>query len=147
MRRDRAAYPSQVLEVRYEDLVRQSAETARTICAFLDEAFEPAMLDWQDRTALVTPRDQHLHGRLRDPLSDDAIATWRRRLSAIECFAVEACLYRELTQCNYDLRFSARGWRPLFRLTAMLLRISSPLLRRGIPYLQTRRMLPGKVYL
>jgi hypothetical protein len=147
MRRDRADYPSHVLEVRYEDLIRRPAETAAAICVFLDETYEHAMLDWQDRTALVATRDQHLHGRLQDPLSDDAIATWRRRLSAIECFAVEACLYRELTQGNYDLRFGARGWHPLFRLTAGLLRVLSPLLIRGIPYLQRRRMLPGKVYL
>lgn len=147
MRRDRATCPSHVLEVRYESLVRHPAETARTICSFLGEAYECGMLDWQDRTALVAPRDRHLHGRLREPLSNDAIATWRRRLSVIECFAVEACLYRELTQGSYDLRFAARGWRPLFRLTAGLLRVFSPLLRHGIPYLQKRKMIPAKVYL
>jgi hypothetical protein len=147
MRRDRVTYPGHVLEVRYEDLIRQPAQIARTICTFLGEAFEQGMLDWQDRTTLVAPRDQHLHGRLQDALSDDAIATWRRRLSVIECFAVEACLYRELTLGNYVLRFAARGWHPLFRLTAMLLRASSPLLTRGIPFMQKRRMLPRRVYL
>ena len=147
MLRDRAAYPAQVLEVRYEDLMQQPAEIARNICAFLDETFEQGMLDWQERTALVAPRDRHLHGRLQEPLSDDAIAVWRRRLSVIECFAVEACLYRELAQGSYDLRFAARGWRPLFRPTAGLLRTLSPLLRRGIPYLQKRKMLPRNVYL
>jgi hypothetical protein len=144
---DRSAYPNHVLEVRYEDLVRQPAEVARRICAFIGERFEPAMLDWQDRTELVASRDRHLHARLRQPLSEDAIAVWRRRLSAVECFAVEACLHRELALGNYDLRFSGRGWRPLFPLIAGVLRAMAPLLRHGIPYLQKRGMLPRKVYM
>jgi hypothetical protein len=84
---------------------------------------------------------------LQQPLSENAIATWRHRLSAVACFSMEACLNRELVQVNYTLRFSARGWRPLFRLTAEILRALSPLLRRGIPYLQNRRMLPRNFYL
>jgi hypothetical protein len=147
LRRDRAAYPAQVLEVRYEDLVRQPAEVARCICAFLGETFEPGMLEWQDRTGLVASRDRHLHARLQQPLSQDAIAVWRHRLSAAECFAVEACLHRELAQGNYPLRFSAPGWHNLFRLTAALLRTLAPLLRRGIPYLQKRGMLPRNLYM
>jgi Sulfotransferase family len=147
LHRDRAAYPDRMLEIHYEDLVRQPADVAQRICAFLGEAFEPAMLDWQDRTGLVASRDRHLHARLQQPLSGDAIAVWRHRLSAFECFTVEACLHRELTQSNYELRFTASGWRPLFRLTATVLRALAPLLHRGIPYLQKRRMLPRQVYL
>ncbi|HEY3848104.1 MAG TPA: sulfotransferase [Acetobacteraceae bacterium] len=147
LHRDRAACPKHVLEVRYEDLVRQPGRAAQHICAFLGETFEPAMLDWQSRTALVASRDRHLHARLQQPLSADAIAVWHHRLSAVECFAVEACLHRGLVQQGYDLRFSARGWRPLFRLTAGLLRALAPILRRGIPYLQRRGVLPRNVYL
>jgi hypothetical protein len=147
LRVDRAAYPGRVLEVRYEDLVRQPAEVTPRICAFLGEAFEPAMLDWRHRIDLVAARDRYLHAHLREPLSEDAIGVWRRRLSAAECFAMEACLHRELVQRNYKLRFATRAWRPVFRITAGALRILAPLLRRGIPYLQGRRMLPKNVYL
>lgn len=145
--RDRTAYPDRVLEVRYEDLVHRPDEVARRICVFLGETFEQSMLDWQDRTELVASRDRHLHARLQQPLSDDAIAVWRHRLSGVECFAVESCLHRELVLRGYDLRFSPRGWRPLFVVTAGLLRALAPLLRRGIPYLQKRGILPGNVYL
>jgi hypothetical protein len=89
--RDRTAYPDRVLEVRYEDLVHRPDEVARRICVFLGETFEQSMLDWQDRTELVASRDRHLHARLQQPLSDDAIAVWRHRLSGVECFAVESC--------------------------------------------------------
>ncbi|HVC60461.1 MAG TPA: sulfotransferase [Acetobacteraceae bacterium] len=147
LRMDRTAYPDRTLEVRYEDLVRHPAEVAQHICGFLGETFEPSMLGWQDRIELVAARDRHLHARLRQPLSDDAIAVWRHRLSTAECFAMEACLHRELVQSAYKLRFAARGWQPLFRLTAGLLRTLAPVLRHGIPYLQRRRMLPKRVYL
>lgn len=147
LHRDRSAYPDRVLEVRYEDLVLQPAEVAQHICAFLGETYEQTMLDWPDRTELVASRDRHLHARLQQPISDNAIAVWRRRLSVVECFAVEACLHRELTHAGYDLRFSTRVWRPLFRLTAGLLHTLAPLLRRGIPYLQKRGMLRENVYL
>ncbi len=147
LRRDSAVYPDRMLEVHYEDMVRAPAETACLICAFLGETFEQEMLDWQGRTGMVVSRDRHLHTRLQQPLSNDAIAVWRRRLSAVACFTMEACLHRELVQGGYTLRFSARGWGPLFGLTAGLLRALAPLLARGIPYLQKRRMLPRKVYL
>jgi hypothetical protein len=147
LRRDAAAYAGQVLEVHYEDLVRQPEDIARQICGFLGETFEPAMLDWQGRTELVASRDRHLHGRLQQPLSGDAVAVWRRRLSAVDCFAVEACLHRELTLGGYDLRFAAPGWRPLFGVTAWMLRTLAPLLRQGVPYLQKRGLLPRTVYL
>jgi hypothetical protein len=147
LRRDSAAYPGRVLEVRYEHLVREPEQVTQRICGFLGEAFEHGMLNWQDRAELVASRDRHLHARLQQPLSDDAIAVWRHRLSRVECFAVEACLHRELALHGYGLRFSAAGWAPLFRLVAGVLRALAPLLRRGIPYLQKRRMLPRNVYL
>lgn len=146
LRRDRAAYPARVLEVRYEDLVRQPEAAIRAICAFLEEVFEPAMLDWHARIEHVAARDRHLHSRLRQPLSADTVGAWRSRLSALECFAVEACLHRELNDAGYPLRFAALGWRPLFSVTAGFLRALAPLLRRAIPYLQRRNVLPRRVY-
>jgi hypothetical protein len=147
LRRDSAAYPGRVLEVRYEDLVREPEHVARCICDFLGEAFEQGMLDWRERTEMVASRDRHLHTRLQQPLSDDAVAVWRDRLSPVECLAIEACLHRELALHGYGLRFSAPGWAPLFRLVAGALRALAPLLRRGIPYLQKRGMLPRNMYL
>ena len=142
----RTAYPDRIFEVRYEALMREPEAVVRGICAFLDEPFEPAMLEWQQRADLVAPRDRHLHTRLPQPLSEGAVAMWQHRLSAAECFAIEACLYRELLQSGYDLRFGACGWHPLFRLTGTMLRGLAPLLRRGIPYLQRRGMLRRTVY-
>ena len=147
LHRDRAAYPARVLAVRYEDLVRRPDDTARSICAFLQEDFEPAMLDWRARIEQVAVRDRHLHVRLQEPLSNDAVGVWRRRLSSVECFAMEACLHRELVAGDYALRFKARGWLPAFFALRGLMRGAAPILRRGVPYLQKCSVLPRNLYL
>ena len=105
------------------------------------------MLDWQDRTALVAARDRHLHGRLQQPLSDDAIAYVAPPPVGGRVLCRRSLPVSRTELGSYDLRFAARGWRPLFGLTARLLPVLAPLLRRGIPYLQKRGMLPRNVYL
>ena len=73
--------PAQYLQVRYEDLARDPAAVLRIVCAFVGEAFEPAMVNdpslrqgtvadaaspWQERAlAAVAPADE---GRWRDRL-------------------------------------------------------------------------------
>lgn len=146
LHRDRRAYPDRVLQVHYEDLVQRAEDTVRRICDFLGEDFEPAMLDWRARVDQVAARDRHLHGRLMQPLSGDAVGAWRRRLSAAECFAMEAWLHRALREGGYALRFDAHGWMPAFRVVASGLWVLAPVLRRGIPYLQRRGILPREVY-
>lgn len=148
-RRDylRSALAGQILEVKYEDLVANPEAIVRQVCVFLDEQFEPQMLDWRHLTTLVPAREQHIHGRLAQPISSDGIAVWRRRLTALECFAMEACLHRDLENCGYQLRFGGLLWRPLLGATGWLLRMTAPLLRRGIPYLQRQNLLPKRIYL
>ncbi len=136
-----------ICEIRYEALIAQSERSLRQICGFLREDFEPAMLDWRVRVDQVAERDRHLHGKLVRPLAAEAIAPWRHKLAAWECFAIESCLGRELQSLDYRLRFAARTWRPVLTLTGALLRLASPALRRGIPVLQRCRMLPRRPYL
>lgn len=139
-------FPDAVLVVHYEDLMRDAEASVRRICMFLGEDFEAGMLAWQQRTALVAERDRHLHARLMQPLSDDAIALWRRCLTRAECFAMEACLYRELLAAGYPLRFASPQWPPVFSATAWVVRRAAPALRRLVPWLQKHRMLRRNVY-
>lgn len=140
-------FARQMLEVKYEDLVADLEKTMREICTFLDEEFEPAMLHWQSRIGLVPQRERHIHGRLSQPVSRDAIGIWRKRLTAAECFAMESCLHEDLCRLGYPLRFSGTGWRPLLNATGWMLRTTGPLLRRLIPYLQRRGLLPKRMYI
>lgn len=134
-------YAGQILEVRYEDLVSDLEGTVRQLCAFLDEQFEPAMLNWQQLTALVPARERHIHGKLGQRVSSDDIAVWRHRLSAIECFAMEACLYHDLEQLGYPLRFARSVWRPLLCATGGLLHATAPLLERSVRSLKRHNLL------
>ena len=137
----------QILDVKYEQLVSEPEPTVRRICAFLDEEFEPAMLQWAQRANRVPERERVIHPKLGRPLSKDSIGTWRAKLSAFECFIMEACLRKNLRRWGYRLRFSSFAWQPLLIASGWVLLGMGPLLARGIPYLQRRRYLPEKIYI
>jgi hypothetical protein len=105
------------------------------------------MLQWHKLTTLVPARERHIHRRLEQPMSSEKIAGWRHRLSALECFAVEACLHRDLTQLGYQLRFAGAGWQPLLGATGALLQTIAPWLRGGVRKLKKRRLLPQELCL
>lgn len=142
-----APFARQILEIRYEDLVTDTEPTVRQICRFLGEDFEPGMLDWRQLVELVPERERKIHARLPQPLSTDAVAIWRTRLTAFECFAIESCIHADLEQLGYRLRYRSRGWRLLLNAAGWSLRAFAPLLSRGIPYLQRRHLLPQRLYI
>ena len=139
-------YANHILDVRYEDLVGNLEATVKQVCGFLDEKFEPQMLEWQQLTTLVPARERHIHGKLGQPVSSDAIAVWRRKLNGPECFAIEACLHSDLRQLGYQLRFSGAAWQPLLRIAGSLMYATAPLLMRGTRYLKRHNLLAKTAY-
>lgn len=135
-----------ILEVKYEDLVLDLEPTVRRICTFLGEQFEPAMLDWQQTMDLIPARERHIHRKLSQPVSADAVAIWKRKLTSAECFAMEACLHRDLRQLGYPVRFGGAGWRPLLDATGWLLQTGAPLVRRGFRYLKQHNLVSKTAY-
>jgi hypothetical protein len=142
-----APFADRVLDVRYEDLVREPEAVVRRICDFLGEAFEPAMFAYRERMALVPERERWIQGKLVRPISPDAVAAWRGRLTALECFCIEASLRPDLQRLGYAPRFAAPAWRPLLAATGWLLRRAAPLLDRAVPALERRRVFRRVVYL
>jgi hypothetical protein len=143
----RSALGERILDVRYEDLVRDPEATMRRVCAFIGETFEPAMLARKTPAEqLVAAEWQHIHRKLAEPISAEAIAVWRRKLGALECFLIEASLYRDLERLGYALRFKAALWRPLLTATGAMLRALAPLLDRALPALRRRNLLPRRIY-
>jgi len=140
-------HAGRVLDVRYEDFVREPEPTARRICEFLGEVFEPAMFAYHERVALVPERERWIQQKLVRPISADAIGLWRRKLSAFECFCIEASLRADLERLGYAPRFAAPVWRPPLAATAWLLRKLGPLLDVAVPALERRRLLRRVVYL
>jgi Sulfotransferase family len=142
-----AAYADRILTVKYEDLVSDLEATVRRICVFLNEDFEPAMLNWRHLTELIPARERHIHGKLNQPVSNDAIAVWRKKLTMSECFAMEACLHRELRQLGYELKFSGAAWRPMLDAAGWLLFTAAPVLGRGTRFLKRRNLLRKTAYI
>ena len=140
-------YAPHILDVRYEDLVRAPEATVRRICDFLGERFEPAMLEYRQRVALVPPRERRTQGKLARPISQDAIAVWRQRLTALECFCIEASLRADLVRLGYAPRFAGPAWRPLLAATGWALRALRPLLDPGVPALERRGILRRPIYI
>ena len=140
------AIEPRILDIRYEDLVSHPERTLREICRFLGEAFQPAMLDVAQRIDQVPESERLIHPMLARPVTKDAIGRWRE-LRWFECFIMEACLWRELRQWGYALRFSSRKWQLPFAATAWLLRTTGGVLTLAIPYLQRRRLLPRRLYI
>lgn len=143
----RSPLGAQILEVRYEDLVLQPETTVRRICAFLGEQFEPEMLEWRNRINLVPQREMVIHSKLGRPLSKDSVGVWQHKLSAWECFAIEACLQRDLRWLGYRLRFAGIAWYPVLAAVRWGLWVAGPLLTRAIPYLQRRHLLRQEIYI
>jgi hypothetical protein len=136
-----------MLDVRYEDLVREPEIVVRRICDFLGETFEPGMFAYRDRLALIPERERRIQGKLARPISADAVAAWRQRLTAFECFCIEASLHADLVRLGYAPRFAAPAWRPLLAAAAWLLRRLAPVLDRGVPALERRGIFRRHVYL
>ena len=142
-----SAYAGRILDVKYEDLVNDLEVTVRRICAFLGEHYEPEMLNWQHLTTMIPERERHIHGKLGQPVSKDAIAVWRNKLTIGECFAMEACLHKDLRLLGYELRFSAAGWRPVLDVAGWVLYTAAPLLGRGTRFLKRRNLLRKTAYI
>lgn len=136
-----------ILDVKYEDLVREPEATMRRICAFLGETFEPAMIEADRLVDRVPARERKIHSKLDRKLSEDAVGAWRTKLSAFECFVMEACLRRDLERWGYSLRFSAPAWQPLLAAAGRLLFAAGPVLARTVPALKRRKLLPSGVYI
>jgi hypothetical protein len=143
-----APFADRILEVRYEELILHVEATVRRICAFLGEEFEPGMLGWHNRVdQLFSGQTPEIHTKLYQPVLPDEIAAWRRRLSSIECFLIEASLCSELDAMNYELRFAGKGWRLLLVPIGRLMRLSAPLLDRILPAMLRRKYLPRPLYI
>jgi hypothetical protein len=96
-------YPDDVLEVFYEDLVRQPEKTLRLICAFLNVEFSPAMLAYH-REGLkdYSPFFDQAHARLNEPPRADRAEAWRNTLAARDIELVEAICWGLMEQAGYQ---------------------------------------------
>lgn len=97
--------PQRYLEVRYEELVEQPAETLEPVCRFLDLAFEPAMLNFHRRADTVLAgleeSERHDFENLFRPLTT-GIRNWSTEMSVEEQDAFDAIAGELLADLGYE---------------------------------------------
>ena len=103
------AYPDDVLPCSYEALVREPETTLRAVCAFLELAFDDAMLGYAERATRVYGRyRRRIHARLASPPDPRRIDAWRGELSLSQRAAVEAVAGPLMEPCGYTRETAAR---------------------------------------
>lgn len=100
--------PERVLELRYEDLATSTEVTLRTLCAFVDEDFDEAMLHPEAVVADYVPAHFEQHGQIAAGVNTSSMRAWERELSATEVAAVERLGARDFDRFGWDRRSSAR---------------------------------------
>ena len=106
--------------LRYEDLIEHPAETVASLCRFLDEEFEPQMLEYH-----ATPearKSQALSASWRNlglPIKRHNRNTFQTDLTAGETRLVEAVGGELLTRFGYPLKFPAAPPWPASRPSAL----------------------------
>ena len=82
---------SQRMTVQYEALVREPEATMRSVCGFLGEAVAPQMLRFHEDAERYMQDNawQHHNAAATNPITDDRIDAWKRRLTAHEVAIVE----------------------------------------------------------
>ena len=93
--------PEQFLQVRYEDMVTQPADTLQRICHFSNIEYIDEMLDfWQSPTTIEHKHYKH-HRNLGKPLSANSIGRWAERLTLAEQQYVLAKTSESLKHLGY----------------------------------------------
>ena len=80
--RQRIETDPRAMTLRYEDLVTEPERELRRICAFVGEAWEPAMLDTRGTAGSVAADHEWWKGSVAGPLTTASVERWRREMSA-----------------------------------------------------------------
>jgi hypothetical protein len=113
--------PDAYLEVRYEDLIRDTEGTLRRICEFIDLRFHPAMLRYHERAGQrlqeiakelpsAAGKDQlgaeeriAAHALAHEPPREERVEAWRKEMSPGDVAAFERDNGDLLVELGYEL--------------------------------------------
>lgn len=110
--------PTQILRIRYEDLVHNAEAEVGRVCDFLEINYEPVMLDVSYRISADLERTGHYQG-----ISSDAVGRWQNALSTPELAVAQHVAGVELTDLGYEpatIPLSAHLAIPLLLLRSQL---------------------------
>jgi hypothetical protein len=91
------------LEIRYEDLVRAPEPMLRRICSFIDEPYEPAMLNYASTADAVVPEESlKWHRKSIRPPDVAELDKWKTHLSKAERIIFEQLAGDTLELFGYE---------------------------------------------
>ena len=124
--------PDRFIKLRYEDLVADTESTLRTLCTFLGEPFDPAMLNPEAVVRDHVPSQFQQHAQIAAGVNTGSVEAWKRELSKAEVASFELLSGRALRRDGYE---PVRTGRPSVSLAAEIayhhwrFRLSLPLTR------------------
>jgi len=96
-----AVDPSQIIDVRYEDLTADAETTLRAICDFLGETFEPAMLEFYKQETAHHRVNRDLNN-INKPLMSNNTQKWRREMTPDDLRIWESIAGPTLERLGYE---------------------------------------------
>jgi Sulfotransferase family len=105
--------PDAYHRLRYEDLLADPRRELDTLCDFLGETFDDAMLDHSTAARDIVPDRKNWHDRTRGELDPARIAAWRTALTPAEIGLFEMVAGRALQLNGYER--TGAGRRPTAR--------------------------------
>jgi hypothetical protein len=98
-------FPSDCLQVKYEELVADPEAVLGCICAFLGVEYSSKMLAYHEanqRLEMIPVGQERLHPHTAAPLSTEHAAKWRDQLSPSTVGVIEAIAGRVMRRWDYD---------------------------------------------
>lgn len=111
---ERTLGPSQVLTLRYEDLVTNPQATLSAVCAFLGLEYDAEMLRYHDTDVSRRQSGYERHPNVAKPVTDEFIGRYRRQFEAREIAQLESVMQIGLQAFGYEL--SSRTPVPVSRM-------------------------------
>jgi hypothetical protein len=130
-RRDGARLGSRYLEIGYEELLRRPEEVLRSLCAFVDLPYDPAMLEYQRRAGQLlksTPKSES-HQRLHLPPTV-GLRDWRTQMAREDIELFEAIAGDVLDDLGYERATASPSLRMRTKAAAAHAEVMAQRLRR-----------------
>ena len=96
--------------VKYEELTSNPGTVLRAVCRFLEIEFQPAMVDFHDRSAnWIAGSEAKHHAMLAKPASTERIARYKKALSDRQIAAIDEFLHEEMRCLGYEGDRASQG--------------------------------------
>lgn len=113
---------SRTFELRYEDLLLAPESTLHSVCDFLQEVYEPQMLDFSRQAGELVPAwESTWHAKLAGQLDPKNAGKWKKELTAGEILLFQRVASEELVRAGYELQPVSAGPATQLRIMTQML--------------------------